>query len=361
MEKEVKPRIAILLDCPPKKSLREDIAAGKAPRRDYFLLEARLDADLLYPDDASGLGRLIYKCTKLDWQSAWVGFRNRNQYDLIITVSEQIGLPLAALLRLTPPRMKHVLLAHQPAVWKKVLFMYLTGAWRRVDRFVCYGKRQSKLLKQRLLFLKDKQVVVILHPADHHFWKPAGQKDDRLILAAGLEYRDYTTMLEAVDGLDADVYIAASSPWSRRRDETADRSIPENTTVGRLTPDELRRKQQQAAMVVVPLKRVQFQAGSLVMYESMASGNAIIASRTESHDEGEIIEEGKNGLLVEPEAPGALRSAVQKLLTDSKLRDKLGRAARKTVENGLNLDKYIDDLTSLIGDILKHPFPKSEP
>ena len=47
-----------------------------------------------------------------------------------------------------------------------------------------------------------------------------------MICTAGLEFRDYPTLIEAVRGLDARVVIAAASPWSKRADATAERRPP---------------------------------------------------------------------------------------------------------------------------------------
>ncbi|MBN2715709.1 MAG: glycosyltransferase family 4 protein [Deltaproteobacteria bacterium] len=345
-------RVAILLDTEPSEELRKKIDAGTAPRRDYFMLQEHYGATLLFPESKTVLGEFLYKFAKIDLDSALVGYRNRKDYDLVITVSEQIGLPLGALLNFSRSKMKHVLLAHQPAIWKKIIFMYLTGAYRGIDSFVCYGKKQATLLKKRLVFVKEAQVSVILHPADHLFWKPKGKRKEREILTAGLEYRDYSTFLDAIDGLDVDVFIAASSPWSRRKDETRQREIPANTKVGRLEQHELKKKLEEATIVVVPLKPVDFQAGSLVMYEAMACGNAVVATRTASHAEGEIIQDGENGLLVPPCNAKALRDAILRLIEDDNFRARLGRAARNTVEQGLNLDKYMAQLTSLVDSFL---------
>ena len=69
----------------------------------------------------------------------------------------------------------------------------------------------------------------------------------------------------------------------------------------------------------------------LKLYEYMACGKPVIASRVEGFA---ILEENNAGILVEPEKPEELAKAVLKLLKDEKLREEMGRNGRKyVVEN----------------------------
>lgn len=64
-----------------------------------------------------------------------------------------------------------------------------------------------------------------------------------------------------------------------------------------------------------------------VLLESLASGCAVIASRVAGIPE--VIEDGKNGLLVPQKDEGALASAIRRLLADADLRRRLGNTARQ--------------------------------
>jgi glycosyltransferase involved in cell wall biosynthesis len=69
--------------------------------------------------------------------------------------------------------------------------------------------------------------------------------------------------------------------------------------------------------------------------EAMAAGRAIVAS-----DAGglpELIEDGANGLLAKSEDAAAFVRQIERLLEDAALRERLGRAARRTVE-----ERYTD-------------------
>src|SRR5439155_1150132 len=127
--------------------------------------------------------------------------------------------------------------------------------------------------------------------------------------------RGYGTLIEAVRGLDLVVTVAAASAWSRN-DPLPDQTLPANVVKRRLDYRGLRDLYDRSEFVVVPLQDVDFQAGSLVMYEAMAMGKAVIATRTRAHRDGDIVRDGETGLLVPPGDPGALREAIVRLHTD---------------------------------------------
>jgi len=71
-----------------------------------------------------------------------------------------------------------------------------------------------------------------------------------------------------------------------------------------------------------------FYFSPLKIFEYMAAGRPIVASRI--GQVAEILENGKNALLVPPENPDALTSALLRLKADRKLGEQLGKQAQKT-------------------------------
>ena len=69
----------------------------------------------------------------------------------------------------------------------------------------------------------------------------------------------------------------------------------------------------------------------IAIVEAMACGKPVVGSRTGGIPE--IIEDGREGLLVEPDDPDALAGAIQRLLGDAGLRADLGSHGREKVLN----------------------------
>lgn len=68
----------------------------------------------------------------------------------------------------------------------------------------------------------------------------------------------------------------------------------------------------------------------VILLEAMASGVAVVASRTGGISE--IISDGTNGLLTDPANPESLKRAIEQLLADSQLRQRLAEEGRNFVQ-----------------------------
>ena len=67
-----------------------------------------------------------------------------------------------------------------------------------------------------------------------------------------------------------------------------------------------------------------------VVTEAMSRGSAVVASRLGGIVD--IIEHGRSGLLVPPADAAALAAAIQQLIDDPALRERIGSEARRRVE-----------------------------
>ena len=75
------------------------------------------------------------------------------------------------------------------------------------------------------------------------------------------------------------------------------------------------------------------------LLEAMACGLPVIGTNVEGIKE--VIRHGENGFLCNTD-PASIREAVIRLMEEEELREKLGRNARKTIEEKFSLDKLID-------------------
>ena len=94
--------------------------------------------------------------------------------------------------------------------------------------------------------------------------------------------------------------------------------------LGRLNGDELRQAYTSAELFVLPSV---FEPFGIVLLEAMASGLPVIASRVGGIPE--VVEEGKTALLVPPSNPEELRTAIETLWSNDRLRRAMGHAGRE--------------------------------
>src|SRR5271154_7235161 len=94
--------------------IREQIASGKRPRADSLELARGFDADLLDYEAAQKItgriGKVLQKAGGPNLVLAFACWKVRKKYLVIVTDGEQVGLPLATLLKLTPGRRPHHLM-----------------------------------------------------------------------------------------------------------------------------------------------------------------------------------------------------------------------------------------------------------
>lgn len=331
--------------------LRLDVAEGRSPRRDFFELADALPADLLHPGShmsQARVGRSGADPLSSFRQARFLASRSRD-YDLVVSGLENVGVPLALLLKVSRRRVPHVMITHYMDSPKKALPFRLFGLHSHIDRIVCYGQGQAHYLVHKL-GVPSKKVVRVFHAVDHHFWRPLPVPVERLICSAGLEARDYPTLIEAARGLNVRLVIAASSPWSSWRHRLGP-DVPDFVDLVQLSPLELRELYARAQVVAVPVHNSASQAGSLVIYEGMAMGKAVVASRTEG--QGDIMQHGRNGLYVPPGDVGAMRAALQRLLDNPVETRLIGEQARQTVDEGLNLDTYVRDMRGIVEEVAR--------
>ncbi|OGN02490.1 MAG: hypothetical protein A2655_02075 [Candidatus Yanofskybacteria bacterium RIFCSPHIGHO2_01_FULL_43_42] len=83
-----------------------------------------------------------------------------------------------------------------------------------------------------------------------------------------------------------------------------------------------------------------------VVIEAMAAKLPVVATRVGAVPE--IIEDGKNGFIVEPARPEQIASKIQDLLNDERLRQELGIQAHQTVLFKFSLDKMVREIEDLL-------------
>lgn len=333
---------AVIVSSPIPPNLEQNIASGNAPRRDYIELRNALNAQLLHSTYTPKRGGMI----AAGMVQAWNAFKQRDRYDVIISDSEHTGLALALLFKLTGTRKRHIMISHWLTPAKKAFFFRRFHVDSHIDKVIVQNTNQERFALNVLKLPRDK-VEYVMFPVDHRFWSPLGSTTKPLICSAGLEFRDYPTLMKAVDGLELDTIIAAASPWSQRANTTEQAPLPANVSVGKRSYRELRELYDSAEFVVVPLYNVDFQAGSLVMCEAMAMGKALIATKTQGHRDGDILRDGETGIFVPPGDAPAMREAILQLHACPAEAYRMGKNARHIIEQELNQENFIGRIVEM--------------
>lgn len=326
----------------------EQVSSGSRPQADYLVMRDAFDADLVDVDAAleqlGRWGRLVHRCIGASGLLAWYCHRNRNRYEVIVTDGEQVGLPFAVLQRfLGRGAARHLMIVHIMSISKKVRLTSVFRLAPLIDRFAVYCSFQRDFIVDRFGVQRE-DVVLTTFQVDTQFFDPSTVPGPNapVLSSAGLERRDYATLLQAVDGLDVAVLIAADSPWSKREDSTQHGVHPANVEFKRLSLHDLRELYGRSTFIVMPLEAVDFQAGITTILEAMSMGKTVICSRTAGQTDTLI--EGETGVYVDAADPAALRRAISELINDDVGAARMGANARRWAIEHADVQRYAERL-----------------
>jgi glycosyltransferase involved in cell wall biosynthesis len=200
------------------------------------------------------------------------------------------------------------------------------------------------------------KLSVVGESVDDEFFSPdapdlTGPQDlsSPLVVSAGLERRDYGTLIEAVRDLPLNLVIGAGSPWSHESFRGSDlNSLPSNVLVESYTPTEMRELYRKAAFVVVPVKPSLRSCGISVVLEAWAMSRAVIATRTSGLMD--YVTDGTSGIFTEPFDVAGLRIAICDLIEQPQRAADLGRNGRDIVASDRNLTRYVHRITAILDE-----------
>ena len=190
---------------------------------------------------------------------------------------------------------------------------------------------------------------VVQHGVDGRFFTPPEEAPrERLVLAVGRDLaRDYATFLAAVHDVDARVVVVAV-----RGRNLAGLHVPSHVELRERVPwHELRDLYAHAGCVVIALRRPEYAYGSeasgvTALLEAEAMAAPLVA--TARPVVREYLTHGESALLVPPEDPTALRTAVASLLDDPELAQAFGKAGRRRVAARHTMDDMAACLAPLL-------------
>jgi glycosyltransferase involved in cell wall biosynthesis len=317
------------------------------PRIDYVELARLLDAHLMgYAADPNGLERwisLLERKAKVDVIEAWRAARMADQYSTVLSTSEKIGLPFAAIGQMRNESIPHTMVAHKLSSGLKRFALSYIDLSQAFARIICASRWQATYVTKSL-GLPAGKTTFLPEKVDSIFFAPVAEDDDAYVLAVGRELRDYTSFAKALQGTGIRGVIVSGSPWSTSRPR-----LPEDTAITylhSLSYPELRSVYAKARAVIVPLHASDYAAGVTTVLEAMAMARPLIVSDTDGMRG--YVKNNETGLLVRPENPQEIRAALLSLWEKPQERCRLGTNARNAIEARFTLDTWLDAMTSML-------------
>ena len=244
---------------------------------------------------------------------------------------------------------------------------YLRPLLRRMDAHIAVAEIQKRRLVEED-GLPDHAVRVIYNGVDTSVFRPAAAAAERSEARRALGLAEDAIVLMAVGSLKPikgiDVLLRAVAPTMIREprarlvlvgdgpDRALLEALAKELRIGdrvsflgiRADVDALLR----AADALVLASRTE--ALPTVVLEAMATELPVIATRVGGVPE--MVEPDRSGLVVPAEDVDALRSAIERALTDESLRRMLGRRGRAIVESRFRVETMCESRTALFEELL---------
>lgn len=276
---------------------------------------------------------------------AWAWMRN-HPCDRILAWEGKNGLALACLRGLFHRQVpKMVVVGYSHRGLATVVPGLIRFAMRFVDRVVVFTHREAEYLPGTLKMNPERVVFCPLGAYDIQQVKSSSERSpNEYIYSGGRSYRDYPTLVQAMDGIECSLMINASLK------DTVGLPARQNVhRLGMVPLDEYWNLIKGSLFTVIPLKDVPFAAGLIAILNAMAAGKAIIVTRLPGSED--YIEDGQTGLLVSPGNVSELHEAIAFLLNNPEERARLGRNARRQYERFYTMEAFSARIHSLLENL----------
>ena len=255
------------------------------------------------------------------------------QYDVVISLSFLLGLGLCSLQVLGfRKRTKHIIVdIASSRIHNSRLSTIFIALMSSATRIICFTNAQKNQWNKKL---PNKARFISLGVNVEKFVPATSEKD--YVFSAGRQSRDYATLIRASRNTRIKTIILAGRDSVTKKTSIEGLTLPCNVTVYYERPyEEYKDLLDASKIVVISLKDVPYACGQEALLEAFAAGKPVIATRTAAMKD--YIEDGKTGVLVSPNNPDELGSAILSLFHNDKLRKCIGNNARKVVEVKYNL------------------------
>ena len=324
-----------------------------SPRASLF--EDQLHTDMLYESTlmkAPLFYRFFYRRLPITVAQVFEAYRIRKRYDAVLSWSDPHGLLFSFLLKVTRSCTKHIAMLAWISKPRKAKI--LKRVYSHMSKIILWTSNHYDFAT-RQLGIPPSRIKLIHYFVDQKFWRPMPQVNgETMICSAGVEMRDYPTLIEALRGLDLRCHIAAGIARGKLFDTVTAISkageLPSTLTVGPLSFIELRDLYARSRFVVVPLRPSESDNGITVILEAMAMGKAVICSRI--NGQRDVIVDGVHGLYVPPGDPAALREAILYLLKNPEVAAAMGSKGRALVEQEFSWDQFVQNIKDTIEEVV---------
>ena len=265
--------------------------------------------------------------------------RLRRQFDAVVTMGPRPSLAyglLCALLRVPSQQILTEVFLDAPRPdslgWRLKTALFRIVA-RRALGLLTNSSAEVGLIARRFGLPEERLRFVPMHTTLAEPQAVAGNNGS--VLSIGRTLRDFDALGAAARRVDAPFVVVAGAA------DRLPKPLPANVRVLRDVPlAESHALLRRAAVVAIPLLPAERSTGQVVLFEAMALGKPVVATRAVGTVD--YVRDGENGLLVAPGDPAALADAIQRLLQNPDLARHLAATALEDCRRELSPERHAE-------------------
>lgn len=287
--------------------------------------------------------------------------KRANAADVVVATVDNVGIPLALLnlIGFIRPPIIYVSIGFPEKIMNvrsRFRVFLCKTALRRMACVMAYGFEEVLWIRE---WLNNAETLVPVYfipfGVNVEYFDPSSvsssQQIDVLSIGADVQ-RDYPLLIEyAKLHQETSVMIVTNKENARIM-----KPVCANVNIIYDAPfSEIRGLLAGARVVALPVKENTYSGATTTLLQAMAMAKPIVISSVGAIREGYGLRDGENCLLVRPGDVSEFGTAIDRLLSDRLLADKLGKQARTLAVQSLSWNRYVDDMM----DIIKKAFEKS--
>jgi glycosyltransferase involved in cell wall biosynthesis len=334
----------------------EEISSGLRPRLEYIELGKFLQSPYIDYNRNSlryhPLIRRMEERLRLDifWAQVLVHKINNEHYDVIFSMSERIGIPLAHIL---DHNIRHYVIMHHPMSPNKLRLIKTLKTQNNLTKLLPLSNAETRALQVQLK-LSSERVQTLHYSIDTEYYsnrfENGASEGADFILSLGLSNRDYPTLLKALNKLpQVSCEISGTSAWVKHNAGFEGEAIPDNVKIANYDhPSVIRAAYARSRFVVIPLSAhtTQWSAGSASVLQPQAMGKPVIATRIPGLTD--YILDGETGFLVDGKDPKAMADAIEYLWKNPEKAAEMGRCAQEWVGKNYSYESWLNAVCSML-------------
>jgi glycosyltransferase involved in cell wall biosynthesis len=243
---------------------------------------------------------------------------------------------------------------------KRITDPFVGAMMRRADRIIVASQRYLDSSGELAPFKEKCRVIPMgINPArerDDLEGESAAvlrQYGSRLVLAVGrlVEYKGFIYLLEAMRGVDATLLLVGTGPLDAVLKRAAQRFEVSDKVKFLGKVDDLQKYYRACSVFVLPsISRAE--AFGLVQLEAMAAGLPVINTNIDS-GAPEVSLDGVTGITVPPADANSLAGAINVLLSDAALRQRMGAAGKIRARRDFAPELMVERTIKLYEEVLE--------